>query len=172
MKRLLALLGAATLVLGVGARAVDNPTRLADDTAQNFPFNLVGQVWFESGNRDYIGSGTVVRPRSILTAGHNLYDPDTGWSTNLVFRRGAYGNAVKTVAYSNRVYLLGGYRQNATYYGQNSVRTFAADTGGVLFGKLLANGGYSGWTTQTKLADENIAREWTSNDRECGGGVV
>lgn len=155
MKNVFAIFSLALMTLGSVAPAIDYPDTLARSSATSFPYNMTGQVFFDSGRSSYIGSGTVIRPKSILTAGHNLYDPQTGWSTDVLFRRGAYGTNVATEKYGRRIYLLGGYRKSANRYGSESARTFASDTGGVKFGAQLANGGYAGWSTDVSRLSKN-----------------
>jgi hypothetical protein len=149
MKKVSGIFNFLLLGLVAASHGVDFPDRLAKATATTFPYNMVGQLYFDSGGRSYIGSGTVVRAKSILTAGHNLYDPREGWSTEILFRRAAYGNTFKGENYARRLYLLGGYKQTAKQYGSSSARTFASDTGGARFGVLLAKGASAGWSTNT-----------------------
>jgi hypothetical protein len=129
-------------VLTPSAEAINRPNTLPAKNARSAPYVLVGQLYFTSGNVDYIGSGTVVRPRSVLTAGHNVYDPDGGWSTDVEFRRSAYGASALTDVFATRLYVLGGYRQATNTYGPDSLRSFAYDAGGLIFGKALAGGAY------------------------------
>ncbi len=151
MKRFLAiLLLASTAAMGFASDA-DRPQTLALETARTFPYNVIGQLFFSSGASDYIGSGTVIRPSSILTAGHNLYDPQTGWSTDVLFVRGAYGRTSLSEHYASRTFLLSGYRANASRYGAEHVYTFAADIGGVRFPAAVADGAFAGWTTNRSL---------------------
>src|SRR5438045_1193412 len=63
------------------AEAINYPRPLPSAYNNIYPFYLIGQVFFKSGPSDYIGSGTVAGAHSVLTAGHNVYDPDTGFST-------------------------------------------------------------------------------------------
>lgn len=155
MKRLIALLNLVLLTGSITALATEYPVQLGKGLAGRRPFNLIGQLFFASGGDDYIGSGVVIRPSSILTAGHNLYDPDNGWSTDLLFRRGAYGETVRSEQYAKRIYLLGGYRQSANYYGTSSVRTFASDTGGIRFSRMVANGASAAWAAKPSLLTDN-----------------
>jgi hypothetical protein len=151
MKRLVALLSLALLAASASVHATGYPTKLGKEAASHTPYSLVGQLYFASGGDDYIGSGVVIRPKSILTAGHNLYDPDHGWSTDLLYRRGAHGDTVISEHNAKRIFLLGGYRQNVTRYGASSVRTFASDMGGVRFPDLLAKGSHAWWTMDPSL---------------------
>jgi hypothetical protein len=119
---------------------------------------MVGQLTFFSGNDAYLGSGTVVQPRGVLTAAHNLYDPAGGWSTDLVFKRGHYYATDLSVRYPTRIYTLSGYRANALTYGSDSVYSFARDTGGLLFKSMPGAGGYLGWTTDRTLVTGNAPK--------------
>lgn len=146
MKHLLAL--AAVLLLQLlPAGAADYPARVAITTARTDPYTLVGQLFFASGRQDYIGSGVVITESGVLTAGHNLYDRNTGWSTELEFRRGAYGDETLEEQFASRVYLLSGYKARANQFGGDNSRTFAVDLGGLRFTRPVANGAYAGWTT-------------------------
>lgn len=151
MKRFLAFLLLALGATSLVAPAAEYPRTLAFDTARSFPYNLVGQLFFAAGNTDYIGSATVIRPSSVLTAGHNLYDPQTGWSTDVLFVRGTYGNSSLSRQTANRLFLLSGYRRNANTYGTEHVYAFAADAGGARFPNPVADGAYAGWTTNRSL---------------------
>lgn len=151
MKRLVALFSLVLLAASATGYATDYPTVIGQAAAGRAPYNLVGQLFFASGASDFIGSGVVIRDRSILTAGHNLYDADNGWSTDLLFRRAAYGDTVRSENTGKRIYLLGGYRQSVSRYGSSSVRTFASDMGGVRFGAALAKGASAGWLAVPSL---------------------
>ncbi len=151
MKRLVALLCLALLAAGASVHATGYPTKLGKKATGRMPFNLVGQLFFESGGDDYIGSGVVIRKKSILTAGHNLYDPDNGWSTDVLFRRAAHGDTVRSEHNAKRIFLLGGYRQSSTRYGTSSTRTFASDMGGVRFPEPIAKGAHAWWANDSSL---------------------
>jgi V8-like Glu-specific endopeptidase len=142
----------ATLTLAAVASAVDLPQPMGKANARTFPYSMIGQLLFDNGSKGYLGSGTVIRPKSVLTAGHNLYDPTTGWSTDVEFRRSNYGEFDYLSRHSaRRLYLLGGYRTTSTYYGPESLPAFAKDMGGILFREQVANGGYAGWVAKPSL---------------------
>lgn len=151
MKRFLALFLFATAAMSHLALAQEYPRTLSFETARSFPYNVVGQLFFSAGYSDYIGSATVIRASSVLTAGHNLYDPETGWSTDVEFFRGTYGSSVLSRHSASRLYLLSGYRANSYRYGTEHPYSFAADIGGVRFPSQVANGAYAGWTTNRNL---------------------
>jgi hypothetical protein len=124
------------------AEAINYPRQLPETFNNIYPFYLIGQVFFKSGRTDYIGSGTVAGPHSVLTAGHNVYDPDNGFSTNFEFYRNTYGptHSFPVQVPSQRL-VFAGYQQAATRYGPDSVATFAMDAAGLVFPAYLYNGG-------------------------------
>lgn len=119
--------------------------------ARTFPYSMIGQLLFDSGRLPYSGSGTVILPSSVITAGHNLYDFDHGWSTHLSFRRGQYGDTALTVKTPNRIFVLAGYQTKVAYFGGDSSRSFSADTAALRFATPVADGGSAGWSTDTSL---------------------
>ncbi len=133
------------------ASAADYPQQTGEPLARSFPYSMIGQLLFMSGPDAYSGSATIIRPRSLLTAGHNLYDFQSGWSTDLLFRRSLYGKSALSEQAPSRLYVLGGYRQNVTRYGANSLPAFAADMAGLVFREPLAAGSTAGWSTNAKL---------------------
>ena len=152
MKRLLALI---TLAVLPALHAADYPVPVGATAAHRFPYSMVGQLTFASEDGYYVGTGTVVQPRGVLTAGHNLYDPVGGWSTDFVFERGRYDNTRLSVRAPLRIYVLAGYQANSEIYGGDSVRTFVRDTGGLYFKNRVAGGGFLGWSTDRSLVTGN-----------------
>jgi hypothetical protein len=140
MLKSLSLLLLALASLAGPALAVRYPAvvSLKEDRAN--PVDFTGQLLFNSGPDEYVGSGTVVRASSILTAGHNVFDPETGFSTDLEFRRGNYGASALSDEYATRMFVLAGYQSSADRFGGDDVRAFAYDTAGLLFGAQLAAG--------------------------------
>jgi V8-like Glu-specific endopeptidase len=135
----------------VDAAPPDYPQPTGRTFAHTFPYSMIGQLLFDNGPRTYSGTGTVIRPYSVVTAGHNLYDFDQGWSTNFSFRRGQYGDTAISEKIPNRLFVLAGYQTKVAYYGGDSVRSFSADTGALRFGSPVAKGAYSGWSTDISL---------------------
>ena len=155
MKRSLFLivLGLLPLVVRAGS-----PAPVGLNAAQKFPFSMIGQLSFFSGDSSYVGSGTVVQPRGVITAGHNLYDAVSGWSTDVVFNRGHYGDTNLSVRYPTRIYVLSAYQSFVVTYGGDSLRAFSRDTGGMIFKTRVAAGGYLGWNTDRTLLTGNVTR--------------
>lgn len=103
-----------------------------------YPFNLVGQLTFRSGPDDYLASGTIIGVKSVLTAGHNLYDPDTGYSTNLEFSQKLYGANTVVPKLAKRRYIFARYQNYAWSYGADSVFSFSRDSAGLVFSTALS----------------------------------
>jgi len=72
MPRCFYLLFACLALVAPIGRGADFPESTGSQKARTYPYSMIGQLDFDSGRFGYTGSGTVVRPRSILTAGHNL----------------------------------------------------------------------------------------------------
>lgn len=128
-------------------RAQTSPAYLAQSKLNTSPYYFVGYVSFLEGGKAYQGSGTVVRPRSVLTCAHVLWTPGIGWSTNVKFYRARYGSSYKKLAAPNRIYIHGNYQSNANSRGDTSYYSFAYDIGWMTFASNLAGGGYSGYAT-------------------------
>lgn len=138
MKAFLPLL----LLIGlVPARAAD-PAPTGITAAQSFPYSMIGQLVFNLGNFSFVGTGTLVQPRGVITAAHNLYDPQAGWATDVVYRRGHYGPSDLTKRRPTRLYILAGYQANTATYGPDSLQAFNRDTGGLKFLNDLAGGAF------------------------------
>jgi hypothetical protein len=147
-----AVLLIAVLTAASGLLAVEVPEPIGKTDARTFPYSMIGQLLFDNGAQGYLGSGTVIRSKSVLTAGHNLYDPNTGWSTDVEFRRSNYGEFdYLSRHFARRLYILGGYKTASNYYGPESLPSFAKDMGGIRFVELLADGGRAGWAADTSL---------------------
>jgi hypothetical protein len=127
------------------------PSPTGVDFSRTYPFSMVGQILFDSGDTTYQGSGTVIFNRSVLTAAHNLWDPVEGWSTDVEFRRGLYNDAVLSEQFAFRLFIMAGYAQEVRRLGANSNRAFNLDMGGMRFPRTLARGSYAGWRSDTRL---------------------
>ena len=115
------------------AEAISYPRALPSNYNNIYPFYLIGQLFFKSGNVDYIGSGTIAGSYSVLTAGHNVFDPHTGFSTNFQFYRNTYGPSHSfPVQVPKQRFVFGGYQQ-AAQDGPDTVTAFAFDAAGLVF---------------------------------------
>jgi hypothetical protein len=144
--------------LALPAQAVEQiskPAPLGSDLTRRFPYSMVGQIIFSSGDYDYQGTSTLVYRRSALTAAHNLWDADNGWSYNLEFNRARSGASIPKTTWSSRMYVFGGYQSAANRFGADSARAFASDLGGIRFQEQPADGSYAGWKQELKLVTGN-----------------
>jgi hypothetical protein len=155
MKRLFLLATAISLLpipmAPAEVEAVAKPAPLSAEVTRKSPYSMIGQLIFRSGESYYEGSGTVVYSRSVLTAAHTLWDPTNGWSTDMQFNRARTGASSASRQYASRLFVFGSYRSTAAHYGQNSVRAFASDLGGLRFNAAPAGGAYAGWRADTGL---------------------
>ena len=152
MKKLIALLGFAFAAFApLIAQDVALPAPVGADLTKTYPYSMAGQIIFTSGDGDYQGSGVVVFKRSGLTAAHNLWDADGGWSTDVEFNRARHDDSFAAQRLATRLYVFGGYQRSALKYGADSDYSFARDLGGMRFASLLANGSYAGWKSDTRL---------------------
>lgn len=158
----------------VSGQNVSYPARLTSEYMDRFPYSMAGQLIFTSGEADYQGSGTVVYKRSVLTAAHNCWDIDNGWSTNVEFNRARSGAATPNRLFARRIYVFAGYQGNARKYGTDSLRAFASDLGGLRFPTALAGGSYAGWRSDFNLLTGgayNIALGYGA-DRHSGDDLL
>ena len=127
------------------------PQETGAEVARTFPYSMIGQLQFANGEGWFTGSGTVVRPHSVLTAAHNLWDAVGGFSTDILFRRGLAGNTSLSGQYASRIYVLSGYRENARKFQLSDARAFSCDTGGLVFREPVAGGSNAGWWANPAL---------------------
>lgn len=154
MKNLLTAISCTALAMLsplASAQSVSHPQVADQELVEQFPYSMVGQLIFTSGQSDYQGSGTTVYKRSVLTAAHNCWDIDNGWSTNIEFNRARSGAQTPYQFFARRVYVFAGYQANSRKYGQDSVVAFASDLGGLRFPTALAGGSYAGWRADASL---------------------
>jgi len=142
----LALLALAPLA----ASAADYPDPLGKPTARTFPYSMIGQVLYKSGG-SFLSTGTVINPTSVLTAGHALYDPDTGWSTEVLFRRSTHGTTFLDQQYARRIYVLAGYQTEADSSGAEASAAFTKDLGGMVFRRPAGGGANASWIADPTL---------------------
>ncbi len=144
-----ACLGAASLPFDRAA-AQAAPTSVGDLRAKN-PYRFVGLLTFTSDDDVYIGSATVIKPYSLLTAGHNLYSEADGWSTDVIFERSYdFGTRASRVRASG-LFVLGGYASLADAGRGETSSGFARDMGGAVCFSRPAKGLYAAWKKGAKL---------------------
>lgn len=139
-----AVFGSILLAIADPAQGQTTPSEFGHMRGSN-PYYYVGKLSFNMNGAAFQGSGTVIRPYSILTAAHCLYDPASGWAQDVVFERSYHYGEMASSNYGRRLVILGGYSGAATTYGNSSSRAFDKDTGGVVCYSKPAGGGYAGW---------------------------
>ncbi len=152
MKFLTAITSALLLTsLPLPAQDVSRPSLSGAAQTKTFPYSMVGQIIFGSGDSDYQGSGTVVQKHSVLTAAHNVWDIDNGWSYNVDFTRALTRRDPGQRTTASKLFLFGGYQGQAMRYGADSLHAFANDLGGLRFRTLPGAGSFAGWKADPTL---------------------
>ena len=149
LKTTLLATGLVLAALG-SASAQTSPMEIGAGNRGSNPYNFVGRVTFkESNGSNHIGSGTAIRPNSVLTAGHVVYNIGKGWNNTVAFEWGRYDNAVYKISAASRLAVLGGYSSNST---NNSNSAFSSDMGIINSSSQVANGSYAGrWANPALL---------------------
>ena len=145
------LLALSSLPLAALAQTVEAPQPTGVTFARTFPWSMIGKLIFSQGADWFQGSGTVVRPTAVLTAAHNLWNAEQGFSTDLIFRRALDGETSAGDAYPSRVYVLAGYREKVRSHDDTDPRSFAQDLGALLFASPVAGGASTGWWANPAL---------------------
>ncbi len=124
--------------LSGGLDGANLPQALSREVAATFPYSMVGPVVFRSGRDQYSGSATLIKPTVALTAAHNLYDAEFGFSTDLNFSLGQYQGSASRRARAKAIYLYTQTYVDEADRSPDTNRAFAADTGWVTFSQPLA----------------------------------
>lgn len=155
MKKLLPILGIVGAIFSVAspspAGTLSHPAPLGEGLTKTFPHSMAGQLIFKNGSKHYLASGTVVHGHSVLTAAHNLWSPDSGWSTDVRFNRARNGASIASREFSNRIFVFASYRSSAARQGAESSQAFSSDFGGLRFRKMPADGMHAGWKVAPDL---------------------
>jgi hypothetical protein len=144
---LLALLTAAT-----DARAQSSPKPIGSLVVYAKPYCYVGRLPHRHGNQNMQGSATLIHPFSLLTAGHCLYNPGTGWATHVSFERCRYNSSLAQLYLGVRLHVLAGYTDIVDGGGNSHGQAFDRDLGGVICATVPQNGDYaSRWANPALL---------------------
>lgn len=146
LKILSVVAGLASIFLLHGAYAQYDPVIAPENERLAHPSNMVGQLELISGKKEYVGSGTAVSRRGVLTAAHNLYDRQTGFSRNVIFARGRDGDEWEVRSPATRLQILPGY-SSVTH--ATSAQAFGLDIGAIHTARLLTRG-----TTPAPIHDD------------------
>ena len=134
------------------SRAQYYPTPVGTAATTNCaPYYYTGRVHTMKGRSPYIGTGTVIKPRSVLTCGHVLWNAKTGWATGVYFDRALSGSEYRSRTYANSMSILGGYTGACATYGVQSKYAYDQDLAGLRFATGPAGGGCAGWWANTAL---------------------
>ncbi len=129
-------------------RGTNLPAPLTRSEASEFPYTMVGSLDFRSGRGRFNGSATLVKPTVALTAGHNLYDGESGFSSNVRFARGLYAGSAQRRATAKAIYLTAETYVNEADRDPNTNRAFSFDTGWITFRGRLAGAQSARYTSR------------------------
>ena len=135
------------------------PTEVGEYMTLENPYYYVGKMsasFSTVGGR--VGSGSVIKPYTVLTAAHCLYIKPDGWADGVDFERAKYYANSQNSTYATRFAILGGYSQNSGSNGVNTAKGFSYDAGCFLCVDKPANGGYAGWWANTKGLTSSIPK--------------
>lgn len=132
------------------ARAQTAPTPVGSFLAKN-PYKFVGRLTFFFDEDEYIGSATVIKPYSVLTAGHTLYSEGSGWSSDILFERSYDHGSFAARASASTAFILGGYSAYVDRGKSEANAGFARDMGGIVCFSRPAKGLYAQWKQGDKF---------------------
>ena len=149
------------LSLGVGAASVSAqsssvqvPYALGLTLAQKQPYNFTGRV-FDLGDAIGIGSGTLIRRHTVLTAGHVVYDPTAGFTTSTTFTRDLYETYSLQKQQTIQVGVLSGYQSAVDTVGNTSSTAFQLDQGYLLLGSAPVDENFAAFSSNPALLTNN-----------------
>ena len=138
------LLATGLVLAALGSvSAQTSPMEIGAGNRGSNPFGYVGRVTFKQPNVSNmlgIGTGTAIRPNSVLTAGHVVYTIGKGWNNTVNFEWGRYDSAVYKISAASRLAVLGGYSNNSA---NNTNSAFSSDMGIINSVSQVANGAYA-----------------------------
>ena len=127
------------------------PHDIGVEHAEAYPYNFTGRVLGLTDTFTEIGSATLIRRHTALTAGHIVFDPIAGFLANASFTRGLYENAAFDQQQVSAVGALSGYQTQVTTFGSNSLEAFARDMGYLLLDSAPIDENWGTYTTNTAL---------------------
>ena len=127
-----------------GLRAQSHPRVITAEESQGGLYVTSGRMLVNFGKREFIGTATMIRRYTALTAGHILFDPDMGFASQLRYEP-AYYYGSAAVQRSATFAVLSGY-QSASQSDPNGDRAFAQDMGYLLLSTPAYGDRWADWT--------------------------
>jgi hypothetical protein len=153
----------------VPVHAQSAPASVAKLLTDN-PYRFVGRLIFTAGSLQYIGSAVVIKPSSLLTAGHNLYAEGTGWNTEVTFDRSYDYDSYSSRSSASSVFLIGGYASLADNGKDETNAGFSRDMGGIVCFSKPANGLYASWKLGKSLLTSSVPKMSLGYGAEVNSG--
>ena len=121
------------------------PAEITAEQNSQAPYRDSGRISVQQGSDAYIGTASYIRRYTGLTAGHILFSPKTGFSTNVRYEAALYVEATYFVNVNSSA-VLAGYQDAVDRNGDDSAEAFAQDMGYVLFGKPALHDEWAAWS--------------------------
>lgn len=150
-KRLLVPIILATQWLVSGTALAQAAPIPVSDLLATEPYRFAGLLTFTADGLEYIGSATVIKPYSVLTAGHNLYSEGSGWCTDVIFQRSYNFGSYAAQSSASKLLILGGYAGYVDRGESGYNAAFSRDMGAVVCFSRPADGLYAAWKKDTTL---------------------
>lgn len=145
---------AVALVSGENASAqtttIARPFAIGLAHAQAKPYNFTGRVFSFDDVFTGIGSATLVRRHTALTAGHVVYQAAVGFITRATFSRGLYKEYTLQKQQVVAANALSGYATASAATGENSFEAFDRDMGLLVFLAPPIDEDWGTFTTDTR----------------------
>ena len=127
----LAALACPCLPSAHAAETIATPLAIGLTHAQAAPYDFTGRIL--TLDLSAFGSGTLLRRHTVQTAGHVVFDPTLGFTTNATFTRALYEDFQLSQDQVVAAAALSGYQAAVISTGNNdNLTTFAQDMGYVL----------------------------------------
>ena len=148
-----------SLLLGADLQAGRFPQPITEGEVKRAPHKFMGRIRVKYPEGNFVGSGTLIKPASVLTAAHLVWDRKEGWATQAWFHRAIHGSSpALSVTRSSWVKILGGYQQQAQQYGPSSPLAFERDMAAILLPSAPAQGQHAPWLANSGLLIDNSAK--------------
>lgn len=122
------------------------------------PYNFTGRVFTFDDVFTSIGSATLVRRHTALTAGHVVYQAGGGFLSRSSFSRGLYKGYTFQKLQVVAVNALSGYAASAAVVGENSFESFGRDMGLLVMSTPPKDENWAVYTTSKTALTDNSAR--------------
>jgi V8-like Glu-specific endopeptidase len=167
LHRLLLTLAISVTFSATATYGQNSPVPVGLSAMSYAPYAAVGRVALKIGGTKYQGSGTVIRPNGVLTAGHVVFNVDAstgpiGFTQITAFQLAKYEASVASVTVPTQKFVLAGYQKAGRNQGIDSIAAFNHDLGALKFSIAPGGGSYLGWWANPALFNRNdVSKKWS-----------